>query len=172
MGGGRKWFLPQGTPGSQRSAANDYVLPEDLASGWDVNPGNLDASRDLIADFVNAGFTYASDTTSLNAAPSSADRLLGLFSFSNMNVAKDKIDKRRNPGSPGVVDDYGFPDQPMLDEMTAKALEILGRNKKGFTLIVEGASIDKQAHNMDSERWILETIAFDLAMGVCKKFAE
>src|SRR6185295_12738479 len=27
MGGGRKWFLPAGIPGSQRSAGNDYVLP-------------------------------------------------------------------------------------------------------------------------------------------------
>jgi hypothetical protein len=48
-----------------------------------------------------------------------------------------------------VVDDYGFPDQPMLDEMTAKALRVLDRQKKGFVLMVEGASIDKQAHAMD-----------------------
>jgi alkaline phosphatase len=89
-----------------------------------------------------------------------------------MNVAKDKIDKRRNPGAPGVVDDYGFPDQPMLDEMTSKALQVLRQNSKGFTLMVEAASIDKQAHNMDSERWILDTIEFDRAVAVCKQFAE
>ena len=173
MGGGRKWFLPQGTPGSQRSAANDYVLPADLAAAWRVAEGTIDPARDLIADFQSAGFTYASDATSLNGVSrDDTDRLLGLFSFSNMNVSKDKIDKRRNPGAPGVVDDYGFPDQPMLDEMTAKALEILSRNKRGFTLMVEGASIDKQAHNMDTERWILDTIEFDRAIAVCKKFAE
>jgi alkaline phosphatase len=172
MGGGRKWFLPAGTPGSQRNTANDYVLPADLAAGWGVKAGNLDAGRDLIADFVVAGFNYAADTTALNAVPVTTERLLGLFAFSNMNVAKDKIDKRRNPGAPGVVDDYGFPDQPMLDEMTAKALAVLAQNKNGFTLMVEGASIDKQAHNMDTERWILDTIEFDRAVGVCKKFAE
>ena len=108
----------------------------------------------------------------MDEVPNNTDRLLGLFSFSNMNVAKDKIDKRRNPGAPGVVDDYGFPDQPMLDEMTSRALQVLSRNPRGFTLMVEGASIDKQAHNMDSERWILDAIEFDRAVGVCKKFAE
>jgi alkaline phosphatase len=45
-----------------------------------------------------------------------------------MNVAKDKMDKRR--GASTVVDDFGFPDQPMLDEMTAKALEVLERTAK------------------------------------------
>ena len=126
----------------------------------------------MIGDFGAAGFTYAPDATSLQAIPPSTTKLLGLFSLSNMNVAKDKIDKRRNPGTPGVVDDYGFPDQPMLDEMTDKALQVLSKNHKGFVLMVEGASIDKQAHNMDSERWILDTIEFDHAVAKCKEFAE
>jgi alkaline phosphatase len=42
---------------------------------------------------------------------------LGLFSLSNMNIALDKINGRR--GVPAVVNDYGFPDQPLLEEMTA-----------------------------------------------------
>lgn len=170
MGGGRKWYLPAGIPGSQRSDANDYVLPADLATGWSVPAGALDAGRDLIADFQTAGFTYAPDWTTLKSIPHGTDRLLGLFSHSNMNVARDKIDKRRT--GVGVVDDYGFPDQPMLDEMTEKALQVLSRNHRGFVLMVEGASIDKQAHNMDTERWILDTIEFDRAVAVCKRFAE
>jgi alkaline phosphatase len=172
MGGGRKWFLPQGTPGSARVAGSDYVLPDDLAAGWGVTQGAIDPERDVIAGFEAAGFTYAHDGASLSAVSEDTDRLLGLFSYSNMNVAKDKVDKRRNPGAPGVVDDYGFPDQPMLDEMTEKALQVLSKNKRGFTLMVEAASIDKQAHAMDTERWILDTIEFDRAIAVCKKFAQ
>ncbi len=172
LGGGRKWFLPAGTPGSQRSTNNDYVLPNDLANGWGVAAGQLDPARDLIADFQVAGFFYAPDKATLDNVPRREDKLLGLFSFSNMNVAKDKMDKRRNPSSYTVVDDYGFPDQPMLDEMTEKALEVLAKNRNGFTLMVEAASIDKQAHNMDTERWILDTIEFDRAIEVAKKFAE
>jgi alkaline phosphatase len=163
--------LPVAVAGLQRANANDYLLPGELASGWDVPVGVLDPSRDLINDFVTAGFYYAADKAALDATPANEDALLGLFSFSNMNVAKDKIDKRRNPGSPGVVDDYGFPDQPMLDEMTMKALEVLAKNNNGFTLMVEGASIDKQAHNMDTERWILDTIEFDRAVAVARQFA-
>ena len=70
-----------------------------------------------------------------------------------------------------MVDDYGFPDQPMLDEMTSKALGVLERQKNGFVLMVEAASIDKQAHNMDTERWMLDTIEFDRAVQVAQDFA-
>jgi alkaline phosphatase len=105
--------------------------------------------------------------------------LLGLFSHSNMNVALDKIDGRRkngqglgNEGKNRVVDDYGFPDQPMLDEMTATALSVLEKKKEGFVLMIEGASIDKQAHSMDTERWILDTIEFDRSVALAQAFAD
>jgi alkaline phosphatase len=178
MGGGRKWFLPnasnatspQAANGSQRKSSTDYVLPADLVAGWGAAPGKLDPARDLIADFQNTGnFSYAPDKTAMDSADESKP-LLGLFAFSNMNVAMDKIGHRR--GSSSVVDDYGFPDQPMLDEMTDKALKILSKNSpKGFYLMVEGASIDKQAHLMDSDRWIQEVIEFDRAVQTAKDFA-
>lgn len=181
MGGGRKWFLPATVPGSARSDRNDYAFSEkdghtaDIVKRWGAAPGKLDKDRDLIADFQTAGFKYAADKTALDAIdPSKTDRLLGLFAHSNMNVALDKVDGRRNKarGVTGrVVDDYGFPDQPMLDEMTSKALSVLKRQKNGFLLMVEGASIDKQAHNMDTERWMLDTIEFDRAVKVVQDFA-
>jgi alkaline phosphatase len=171
LGGGRKWFLPASTPGSARTAATDAILPAELAAAWNVPMGAIDTNRDLITDFEIAGFLYVPDTASLQSAGPDTKRLLGLFSLSNMNVAKDKIDKRRNPSAPGLVDDYGFPDQPMLDEMAAKALQVLSQNPRGFVVMIEGASIDKQAHLMDSERWILDTIEFDRAVGVCRRFA-
>lgn len=174
LGGGRKWFLPKNVPGngSARGNATDYVLPADIVTRWGLpTPGALDENRDLIADFVGAGFTYAPDATTLASSAASANKLLGLFSLSNMNVAKDKIDHRRSPLTTDVVSTFGFPDQPMLDEMTSAALTVLNKNPQGFVLMVEGASIDKQAHNMDTERWILDTIEFDRAVGVAKAFA-
>ncbi|HEY8994073.1 MAG TPA: alkaline phosphatase [Lacunisphaera sp.] len=170
LGGGRKWFLPGGTPGSARSAANDSVLAPELAGAWGVVTGASDPARNLLGDFQAAGFGYAPDKTSLNSVAASSTKLLGLFAFSNMNVAKDKLDKRR--GLSTVVDDYGFPDQPLLEEMTSAALNVLKKNREGFVVMIEAASIDKQAHNMDSERWLLETIEFDKAIGVAKRFAE
>jgi alkaline phosphatase len=169
MGGGRKWFLPSLSPGSARADASDYVLPDDVVAGWGAAKGKIDKDRDLLGDFQSAGFTYVANATQLNAIAGGTNKLLGLFTLSNMNVALDKIAGRR--GNKSVVNDYGFPDQPMLDEMTDKALQVLSRNANGFVLMVEGASIDKQAHNMDTERWILETIEFDRAIERVRRFA-
>ena len=182
MGGGRKWFLPSTQPGSARSNSNDYAFSNtdshtsEIVKRWGAASGQMDKDRDLISDFQAAGFKYASDLTSLSSVDmKTTDKLLGLFAYSNMNVALDKIDGRRNiaKGVKGkVVDDFGFPDQPMLEEMTHKALDVLQKNKKGFVLMVEGASIDKQAHNMDTERWIMDMIEFDRAVKVAQDFAE
>ena len=181
MGGGRKWFLPNGDAlkadgsrnaqamnGSQRDTKSDYILPPDVVAGWGAAIGAKDPARDLIADFQTAGFAYAPDKTAL-AASADASKLLGLFSYSNMNVAFDKIGQRR--GNSTVASDYGFPDQPMLDEMADAALKVLAKNKKGFIAMIEGASIDKQAHLMDTDRWLLEVIEFDRAVQVAKDFA-
>jgi alkaline phosphatase len=212
MGGGRKWFLPNagnaiqpsGNPaayppgfnGSQRRNSSDYTLPAELAAAWGV-PDNSTMPlagdttrtpqhrRDLIAEFQHAGWTYAADRTALDGAFAAGvpSRLLGLFSYSNMNVAYDKINGRRcavakagpgcSAGAAGgpIVADYGFPDQPMLDEMADKAIRVLDQNPKGFVLMIEGASIDKQSHLMDSDRWILEVLEFDRAVQVARNFA-
>jgi alkaline phosphatase len=174
MGGGRKWFLPSTTVGTARATSTDYTLPTDISTGWSVAAGTTgDAlTRDLIADFQTAGFKYASSKTTIDTT---GTKLLGLFSYSNMNVAKDKIDGRRGTLPAGrtntLVTDYGFTDQPMLDEMTDAALTVLNKNPLGFVLMVEGASIDKQAHNMDSERWVLDAIEFDNAVAKAAAFA-
>jgi alkaline phosphatase len=176
MGGGRKWFLPnpsnsvtpQAPNGSQRRKSSDYVLPPDVVIGWSAAPGKLDPERDLVADFQVAGFNYATDKSGL-AMAAGAEKLLGLFSYSNMNVAFDKINGRR--GASSIVDAYGFPNQPMLDEMAQAALQVLAKNPRGFVAMIEGASIDKQAHLMDSDRWILEVLEFDRAVAVAQDFA-
>jgi alkaline phosphatase len=181
MGGGRKWFIPKNSSisaanpsntgnGSVRSTNNDYVLPTDIVAGWGAAPGAKDPNRDLISNFMSAGFTYAADKTDLDNA-GVPNKLLGLFSYSNMNVSFDKINGRR--GTTSIVNDYGFPNQPMLDEMADKAIKVLANNNpNGFFLMVEGASIDKQAHLMDSDRWIEETIEFDRAVKVAQDFAK
>jgi len=181
MGGGRKWFMPASVPGSARGDKTDYQFSDtdahtaEIVKRWGASPGKLDKDRDLLADFQGAGFRYAADRSALEHIDGRhTDYLLGLFAYSNMNVALDKIDGRRNKerGVTGrVVDDYGLPDQPMLDEMTLKALDVLEHQKNGFVLMVEGASIDKQAHNMDTERWLLDTIEFDRAVKVVHEYA-
>jgi alkaline phosphatase len=183
MGGGRKWFLPNGDAlkadgtrngqamnGSQRDRKSDYELPADIVAGWGAARGTLDPQRDLLGDFERAGFAYAPDKTTLLQRARGTDKLLGLFAYSNMNVAFDKIGARR--GNSTVVEDYGFPDQPMLDEMAQAALAVLAKSPRGFVAMIEGASIDKQAHAMDTDRWLLEVLEFDRAVQVAKDFAD
>ncbi len=183
LGGGRRWFLPAGEFGSSRTTSTDYpALPADLVSTWHLpstSVGALDPTRDLIADFADAGYSYVETNGELNStlAGATPSKLLGLFAYGNMNVAMDKIAKRRNTLLPGsttfAVDDYHAPDQPTLDEMTRAALKVLGnKNKKGFVLMVEGAHIDKQSHAMDAERAVLDTIEFDNAIAAVRDFAD
>lgn len=178
MGGGRRWFLPAGQFGSSRSASTDYpALPADLVAAWDIQTTSAqDPARNLLQDFTNAGFTYVDTLTALRSAGASPTKLLGLFSFGNMNVALDKIAKRRGTPLPGqtsfAVDDYRAPDQPMLNEMTDAALNVLSKNRNGFFLMVEGAHIDKQSHAMDADRVIGETIEFDEAVAAARRFAD
>jgi len=128
---------------------------------------------DPVRHFPRRGFAHAPNKTSLDALFTGTrvpGKLLGLFAYSNMNVSYDKINGRR--GDATVVDAFGFPDQPMLDEMADRALKVLAKNPNGFVAMIEGASIDKQAHLMDSDRWVLEVIEFDRAVAVAKHFAE
>jgi alkaline phosphatase len=182
MGGGRRWFLPKTEFGSSRSSSNSYqYAPDILNSSWNSKSAPFDLSGmdenvDLIKKFQDDGFTYASDRASLQRLPETT-KLLGLFGFGNMNVAMDKIAKRRFPGLSGIVDDYFAPDQPMLDEMAEKAIQVLDNNNrqngnKGFNLLIEGAHIDKQSHAMDADRAIWEVLEFDRAVGVALDFAK
>jgi alkaline phosphatase len=82
-----------------------------------------------------------------------------------MDTILDRKDLKK-----GTVPD--FPDQPGLEDMTTAALEVLSKNKDGFFLMVEGASIDKSAHPMDWDRMVYETIEFDKAVGIAREFAK
>jgi len=61
--------------------------------------------------------------------------------------------------------------QPMLAEMTAKAIELLNRNPKGFFLMVEGSDIDWASHGNDTAGAIRKTLLFDLAVKEALEFA-
>lgn len=183
MGGGRRWFIPQGTPYSSRDETTDYgKLPEDVIGKWNLpekGRGALDPNRNLLEEFKAAGFTYVDSFEGGPNALKNAgtpDKLLGLFAYGNMNAAMDKLARRRGKLPPGetsyVVDDYHAPDQPMLDEMTEAALRVLNKNPDGFVLLVEGAHIDKQSHLMDAERAIDEVLEFDKAVAAVRRFAD
>lgn len=143
--------------------------------------------RDLIGEFQSLGYTYVTSATELRNAPYTP-WLLGLFKGSttpapagngiatasdvNMDVAYDKLGLVR-PASEPVADLGRYTDQPMLDLMTQKAIEVLagGFGAPPFILMVEGASIDKQSHPNQAVGTIWDTLEFDKAIGVARSWA-
>ncbi len=171
LGGGRRWFLPPTEFGSARTDATNYAsLPADLASAWGVPQTGLPTGDDLLGRFQANGWAYSADASTLAARAQESNKLLGLFAYGNLNVAFDKIGYRR--GASSVTTDFHAPNQPMLDEMTDAALTVLRKNRNGFVLMVEGASIDKQSHAMDADRAIWDTMEFDNAVAKARAFAD
>jgi alkaline phosphatase len=166
---------------SDRGAAAGIAqrfLDERAASGLAVLMGGgarhfaqRDDGGHLLADFRAAGFTALSTGTDVKAqlaAPRPPAALIGLFSPSHLPVAFDKVGAGRY--SEELAEDSR--DVPMLDDMARLALKALAAHApQGFYLMIEGASIDKQAHQADAERTVWDTIEFDNAVRVALDFA-
>ncbi|MDP5225971.1 MULTISPECIES: alkaline phosphatase [Arthrobacter] len=144
MGGGMAYLIPQSQKGSKRKD-----------------------ERNLINEFRTKGFAVATNATELQQAVKgrAPEKLLGQFQMSHLNVYLDRAVLK----DPKVLGDWK--DQPKLTDMTAAALKVLSKKPNGFFLMVEGASIDKQEHPMDGPRALYDTIEFDQAIGLAKKWA-
>ena len=143
LGGGRKRFEPKARGGEQEE-------------------------RDLAAEFAAAGYTRADTATALAkaAGDTQVGKLLGLFHPDHMTTSFDKVGL-----AAGYSDELRaeakapLRDQPSLRDMTRAALDVLGRTSpRGFFLMVEGASIDKRAHEQDAERTLWDVIELDNAV--------
>jgi alkaline phosphatase len=121
--------------------------------------GSRTDGRNILEEFRRAGYACVTSAEGLSKLPRSVKRCLGLFADGDMDTYVDRV-KAGNFA------------QPSLPDMTEAAIEILSRHPRGFILMVEGASIDKVAHKGDAHRAIWETIEFDRAVGVAKRFAK
>jgi len=155
LGGGKRYFAQssKGTDLQKTAASRGYTL--------------LSRRRELLETNPNR-------------------KLLGLFSPSHLPVEWVGTDNRRaepialnwlgEPHFPepfSCVENPDHRETPTLKEMTSAALTRLSAdNSKGFFLMVEGASIDKQAHRRNPCGEIGELHAFDQAVRVGRQFAE
>lgn len=103
--------------------------------------------------FKNDGYGVATNRQQLENA--SEEQLLGLFADKNMPLAIDAEE-----------------DQPELLDMQNAALERLSKNDKGFFLMVEGASIDKQGHANDITGVMSEMEGFEKAFANAIDYAK
>ncbi|MQT13106.1 alkaline phosphatase [Segnochrobactrum spirostomi] len=147
------------------------VKPEVILGGGSAYflPKSVPGSKrkddtDYVAQFKDAGYQLVTTKTELEAAPKDG-KLLGLFHTGNMDGTLDQ--KVLHKGTVAK-----FPDQPDVPDMMQAALDVLSKDPDGFFLMVEGAEIDKNEHPMDWDRALFETITFDKAVGIAKKFAE
>ncbi|KAG9506081.1 hypothetical protein J7337_003058 [Fusarium musae] len=121
--------------------------------------------KDYYKEFQKKGYTVSLNKTSLLKADKSK-RALGVFCQSNLpvwldrNVYKDNLEGRDNNPTGGKGD---ASDLPGLKDMTLKAIDVLAtRGKdKGFFLMSEAASIDKQMHALDYDRALGDLLELD-----------
>lgn len=158
----------------------------------DFDPDVRADGRDLVREFERHGYQFVASAKELNAVKAETPRLLGLFRRPNqvktgasalrsttsgtMDVAYDKLGLKNRmnarPGSEPLPDFGAWRDQPMLEEMTAKAIELLSQGERPFALQVEGASVDKQSHPNHAAGVIWDAIELDHAVGVARRWAK
>lgn len=114
--------------------------------------------EDMKAILAERGYTYVDNASDLRAFK--GDRLVGTFGKTKTATAMS-YDLDRDSGN-----------EPSLARMTAKAIEILSANPKGFFLMVEGSKVDWAAHANDPVALVTDIIAFDDAVKVALDFAK
>ncbi|RJR17751.1 MAG: alkaline phosphatase [Desulfobacteraceae bacterium] len=112
--------------------------------------------EDLSLILARNGYRIVKTGTELETLKSG--KVFGLFSSSHMEAELDRT----------VFE----PEQPTLEQMTEKAIEILSRHTAGFFLMVEGSQVDWACHANDPAHLAGDLIMFDRAVGVALRFAE
>lgn len=121
--------------------------------------------KDYYEEFRKAGYSVSLNKTAL-AAASTSEKALGVFCTGNFpvwldrNIFTDYLATTKNDPSGNKKPAL---DLPGLKDMTVKAVEILAERggDKGFFLMSEGASIDKQMHALDYDRALGDLLELD-----------
>lgn len=145
LGGGEDWWLPAGAPGA---------WPDRPAE--DPGEASRGTEGDLIERAEKAGYQHVS--TARELARVTRGKVLGLFA--NEEMFQQRPEGRGDVYSPAVD----------LAAMTAKALDILGANEKGFFLFVEEEGIDEFAHENNGARVLQAMASLDKAVRVARAY--
>lgn len=157
----------------------DVVMGGGMKSFKELSNDPKFAGKSLLEIAKAKGFNVVTNADELSKVTTADQKkpVLGLFAEGNMpvrlkgpqaslhgNLEKDavkcEVNKERNSSI------------PTLAQMTKKSIELLSKNKKGFFLQVEGASIDKQAHANNPCGQFGETMDLDEAVQVALDFAK
>ncbi len=167
----------------------DIVLGGGLKHFVKPDPDTGNTALELSAE---KGFTVATDLEQLLAA-NTEQRLLGLFADSHLPVRMRGTDDRKaespttsllnavdyrlgsvtQPEPMTCERNPDFNETPSLAQMTEIAIDRLSdNNEKGFFLMVESASIDKQSHRRNPCGSIGEIEQLEEALAIALNYAE
>jgi len=140
-----------------KQLAESGVVDVIFGGGWDMFVPTAQGGRrtdglNLIEMMTKNGYEYITTPEQLNKVSSS--KVLGLFTKGHL----DPVSSR--PAN-----------QPTLDAMTKKAIELLSKDGKPFMLMVEGSQIDWESHSNDFYGVWKEVVEFDNAVKVALEFA-
>jgi alkaline phosphatase/streptomycin-6-phosphatase len=131
--------------------------------------------KSVVEEATEQGYRYVTDADGLSSVGSGRP-VLGLFNDSNMSLEWTGPAASLGKGNaPAPCTEGVRPgNEPSLAAMTRRAIDLLDdrKNRNGFFLQVEGASIDKQDHATNACGQIGETVAFDRAIGVALDYQE
>jgi alkaline phosphatase len=128
-----------------------YLLPKNAG-------GKRTDGEDLMSVLRNRGYILVENSADMAAFVTG--KLFGMFADSHMEA---EIDRQEFA-----------PQQPSLEEMTAKAIDVLSQKpgKKGFFLMVEASEIDWADHANDPSQLMSDLLQFDKAVKVALDFAK
>lgn len=164
-----------GGPGSVAEQSIDLGVDVLLGGGADSYAQTIQGGQQAgtsVADWARArDYTVVRDAGELDAVD--AAPVLGLFAPEHLPTELRGPRAAEGGVAATCEPNPAFDERvPAIDEMTEAAIELLDADDDaGFFLQVEGASIDKQAHEARPCEQIGETIAFDRAVGVALDFA-
>jgi alkaline phosphatase len=137
MGGGRIKFLPQTMKDPEyENRSGDRMDGRDLTKEW-------------TGKYKNSAYVWNKQQF-VAVDVNKTRHLLGLFEPSYMQFSADLTKDRAG--------------EPSLSEMTAKSIDLLSQNKKGFFLMVEAGRIDHGHHNGNAYRALTDTIELSNAV--------
>ncbi len=145
LGGGERYFLPQGVAGVH-------------------GPGAREDGLDLIARARALGYAVVRTREELAALPAATERVLGLFAAGHTFFDRGEEDLRA-AGLP-----FYDEDAPDVAAMTAGALRILGRDGARFLLVIEEEGSDNFGNANNARGTIEATIRADRAIATARAF--
>ena len=160
-------FITDATPAvfvshADSRAKNEEIAVQMVASGVDVilgggrqfflpkSAGGARADdRNLLDEAAKSGYDVFESAEAMQKT--AANKMIGLFAPNIMTSERP---------------------EPTIAEMTAKAIEALNRNRKGFFLMSEGGKIDSGGHANDAGVAVKEMLMFDDAVRAALDFAK